>query len=192
MTCVCHIPRAETKKQWQRKWETRITSLGVGQSHLCQAKAAGVIVQSAIIIQDTCEEKTSNEAQMCDKHYLRPFTPPFTRHETVGERWEVALTTVSVWRVGAQADVARHQQLWEQRSDFLHRQYRRRVVRVGARAPVILMRKDQATVSVLNHWHYSAVVTGSALLISDFRESLETGGSSATAALVTFNTDADW
>lgn len=52
------------------------------------------------------------------------------------------LTTVSVWRVGTQTDITRHQQLREQRSDFLDCQYRRCIVGVGTWTPLIL--KEEA------------------------------------------------
>lgn len=34
-----------------------LTSSSIGHRHLCQAQAAGVIIQSAVIIQDPCSKK---------------------------------------------------------------------------------------------------------------------------------------
>ena len=43
------------------KIETKITGSGVGQRHFCQAQAAGVIVQSTIVVQNTWEKNKENQ-----------------------------------------------------------------------------------------------------------------------------------
>lgn len=115
-----------------KKKKKSLTSSSVGHCHLCQAQAAGVIIQSAVIIQNTCRKMSRTKAQ----RVLEVFHPWVLLQNK--QNTSPRLTTVSVWRVGTQTDVAGHQQPREQRPDLLHCLYGWRVAGVCTRAPLVL------------------------------------------------------